>query len=89
MSPNGAKTSEGEPPKEDIDRLGAARHKALRWEQHADLTMKGFGGRFTLWAINDATWKLKGIAALNRQSAPEPMREPVPTSSPPPCGVAF
>ena len=37
--------------KEDIDRLGAARHKKLRWERHEGVAMKGFPGAFTLWSL--------------------------------------
>lgn len=37
--------------KEDIDRLGAARHKRLRCERHDGVAMKGFPGAFTLWSV--------------------------------------
>jgi predicted ATPase/class 3 adenylate cyclase len=37
--------------KEDIVRLGAATHKQLKWERHEGLTLKGFSGKFTLWAV--------------------------------------
>jgi class 3 adenylate cyclase len=37
--------------KEDIDRLGAAKHKHLKWERHQEVAMKGFPGKFTLWAV--------------------------------------
>jgi class 3 adenylate cyclase len=37
--------------KEDINRLGAAKHKGLKWERHEGVTMKGFPGKWTLWAI--------------------------------------
>jgi class 3 adenylate cyclase/GTPase SAR1 family protein len=37
--------------KEDIDRLGADKHKHLRWERHEGVTMKGFPGGFTLWSL--------------------------------------
>ena len=37
--------------KEDIDRLGAAKHKHLKWERHEGVVMKGFPGKFTLWAV--------------------------------------
>jgi class 3 adenylate cyclase len=39
--------------KEDIDRLGAAEHKGLKWERHDLETgqLKGFPGKFTLWAV--------------------------------------
>jgi WD40 repeat protein/class 3 adenylate cyclase len=37
--------------KEDIDRLGAAQHKRLRWERHKGVAMKGFPGVFTLWSV--------------------------------------
>ena len=37
--------------KEDIDRLGAAKHKHLKWERHEGVEMKGFPGKFTLWAV--------------------------------------
>jgi len=35
----------------DVDRLGAARHKRLRWERHENVAMKGFPGEFTLWSV--------------------------------------
>jgi class 3 adenylate cyclase len=37
--------------KEDIDRLGAAKHKGLKWERHEGVGMKGFPGKFTLWSL--------------------------------------
>jgi WD40 repeat protein/class 3 adenylate cyclase len=37
--------------KEDIDRLGAAKHKRLKWERHEGVAMKGFPGRWMLWAV--------------------------------------
>lgn len=37
--------------KDDIDRLGAAHHKRLKWEQHKGVKLKGFPGKFTLWAL--------------------------------------
>jgi len=37
--------------KEDIDRLGARKHKHLKWEQHEAVTMKGFLGVFALWSL--------------------------------------
>jgi class 3 adenylate cyclase len=37
--------------KEDIDRLGAGKHKGLKWERHEDITMKGFPGKWTLWEV--------------------------------------
>ena len=37
--------------KEDIDRLGAAQHKRLKWERHEGVAMKGFSGGFTLWSL--------------------------------------
>jgi class 3 adenylate cyclase len=36
--------------KEDIDRLGAGKHKHLKWERHEGVAMKGFSGAFTLWS---------------------------------------
>jgi len=39
--------------KEDIDRLGAAKHKGLKWERHEGVAMKGFPGGFTLWALKN------------------------------------
>ncbi len=36
---------------EDIDRLGAAKRKRLRWERHDSVAMKGFPGMFTLWSV--------------------------------------
>jgi hypothetical protein len=38
--------------KEDIDRLGAAKHKHLKWERHEGVAMKGFPGKSTLWAVD-------------------------------------
>jgi len=37
--------------KEDIDRLGAAEHKRLKWQRHEGMDMKGFPGTFTLWSM--------------------------------------
>ncbi len=37
--------------KEDIDRLGAAKHQGLKWERHEGVAMKGFPGKFRLWAV--------------------------------------
>ena len=37
--------------KEDIDRLGAGKHKGLKWAPHEGVAMKGFPGKFTLWAL--------------------------------------
>ena len=37
--------------KEDIDGLGAGKHKGLKWERHKGVAMKGFPGKFTLWAV--------------------------------------
>jgi class 3 adenylate cyclase len=37
--------------KEDIDRLGAVKHKGLNWERHEGVAMKGFPGKFTLWSV--------------------------------------
>ncbi len=37
--------------KEDIDRLGAAKYKRLRWERHDGIAMKGFPGGSTLWSV--------------------------------------
>ncbi len=37
--------------KVDVDQLGASRHKALRWEQHEGVDMKGFPGKFRLWSL--------------------------------------
>ena len=37
--------------KDDINRLGAAHHKKLKWEQHDNVAMKGFPGKFTLWSV--------------------------------------
>jgi len=38
--------------KDDIDRLGAARYKELKWVRHEGVAMKGFPGKFTLWAVH-------------------------------------
>ncbi|HEX8068395.1 MAG TPA: adenylate/guanylate cyclase domain-containing protein [Pyrinomonadaceae bacterium] len=40
--------------KEDIDTLGAARHKNLKWDEHAGQELKGFPGQFTLWSVREA-----------------------------------
>jgi class 3 adenylate cyclase len=37
--------------KEDIGRLGARKHKGLKWARHEDVVMKGFPGKFTLWEV--------------------------------------
>ena len=37
--------------KEDIDRLGSAKHSGLKWERHEAVAMKGFPGKFTLWSL--------------------------------------
>ncbi len=37
--------------KEDIDRLGAGKHKGLKWERHEGVAMKGFPGKSTLWSL--------------------------------------
>ena len=37
--------------KEDVENVGAAKHKDLVWVKHDDVTMKGFPGRFSLWAV--------------------------------------
>ncbi len=40
--------------KQDIDQLGARRHKHLKWRQHEGIKMKGFSSRgtgFTLWSL--------------------------------------
>jgi class 3 adenylate cyclase len=39
--------------KEDIDRQGAAKHKGLNWEGHEGVSMKGFRGGCTLWALKN------------------------------------
>lgn len=37
--------------KDDVDRLGAARHSHLKWHKHEHVPMKGFHGDFTLWSV--------------------------------------
>jgi class 3 adenylate cyclase len=37
--------------KEDIDRLGAARHRQLKWLRQDGVVLKGFSGAFTLWSL--------------------------------------
>lgn len=37
--------------KEDIERLGSAKHKGLKWDRHEGVAMKGFPGKWTLWAV--------------------------------------
>ena len=38
--------------KEDVENVGAAKHKDLVWVEHEDVTMKGFSGKFSLWALD-------------------------------------
>ena len=38
--------------KEDVEKVGAAKHKHLAWVKHDDVAMKGFAGKFSLWAVN-------------------------------------
>lgn len=38
---------------EDVERLGASTHKHLHWVQHDDISMKGFRGTWTLWALRN------------------------------------
>lgn len=40
--------------KDDIDRLGAGKHKGLQWQRHEEVPMKGFPGKFSLWALRDS-----------------------------------
>jgi class 3 adenylate cyclase len=47
----GAEIWVSERAKADIDQLGAAQHKNLRWERHEGVAMKGFPGTFTLWSL--------------------------------------
>lgn len=37
--------------KEDVDRVGAAQHRSLAWQRHEGVAMKGFTGKWTLWAV--------------------------------------
>jgi len=37
--------------KTDIDGLGAARHRNIRWEAHEDAELKGFNGKHRLWSV--------------------------------------
>ena len=37
--------------KEDIEQVGAGQHAGLQWEERGGIEMKGFKGRFTLWAM--------------------------------------
>ena len=39
--------------KEDIEQHGASRHRHLSWEEHRDVEMKGFPGRFRLWGVSN------------------------------------
>jgi class 3 adenylate cyclase len=41
--------------KEDIDRLGATKHKHLKWKRHEGVGMKGFPGEFTLWELQSVS----------------------------------
>lgn len=38
--------------KEDVENVGATKHEHLVWVKHDDVAMKGFPGKFTLWAVN-------------------------------------
>lgn len=38
--------------KEDLDRSGAQQHAELKWKQHQGISMKGFSGVHTLWAMH-------------------------------------
>jgi WD40 repeat protein/class 3 adenylate cyclase len=40
--------------KDDIDQYGSSTHKQLVWERQENITMKGFKGEFTLWALRDS-----------------------------------
>jgi class 3 adenylate cyclase/GTPase SAR1 family protein len=40
--------------KHDIDELGAQHHKALSWQRHENVPMKGFKDLFTLWSLKRA-----------------------------------
>ncbi len=40
--------------KEDIERLGAKRHRYLKWKQHSGVAMKGFPRVFTLWSLKES-----------------------------------
>lgn len=37
--------------KQDVEQLGSAKHKQLKWEAREGISMKGFGGEFTLWSL--------------------------------------
>ena len=37
--------------KEDVENVGAAKHKHLVWVKHDDVVMKGFPGKFSIWAV--------------------------------------
>jgi class 3 adenylate cyclase len=37
--------------KEDVENVGAAKHRNLVWVKHDDIVMKGFSGKFSLWAV--------------------------------------
>jgi WD40 repeat protein/class 3 adenylate cyclase len=52
--------------KEDVDRLGAARHKHLAWKRHEGVVMKGFQGAFTLWSSQS-----NATASVERPAASE------------------
>lgn len=39
--------------KDDIDRLGAAKYRGLKWERRESAAMKGFSGTFTLWDVSE------------------------------------
>lgn len=38
--------------KEDVENVGATKHRNLVWVKHDDVAMKGFAGRFSLWSVN-------------------------------------
>lgn len=37
--------------KEDVENVGAAKHKDPVWVKHEDVAMKGFPGWFSLWGV--------------------------------------
>jgi class 3 adenylate cyclase len=49
----GAEIWLSDPAKKDIDGLGAARHKHLKWRGHERVAMKGLPRSFTLWSVKN------------------------------------
>ena len=53
----GAEIWVSERAKQDLDQEAAARHKDLKWTEHAEVEMKGFSRRATLWSLEPPSGK--------------------------------